>query len=83
MPGRIITKERMMRRDSQPKRLWSAALAHTTTERVIAVVMGVSDPVKTTMSALLSAALGCQFQQGNDLHPVENVEKMRGYAADG
>jgi carbohydrate kinase (thermoresistant glucokinase family) len=68
----------MMRRDSQPKRLWSAALAHTITEPVVVVVMGVSGSGKTTVSALLSAALGCQFQEGDDLHPVENVEKMRG-----
>jgi ABC-type proline/glycine betaine transport system ATPase subunit len=55
MPGRIITKERMMRRDSQPKRLWSAALAHTTTERVIAVVMGVSGSGKNhDVSVVLS-----------------------------
>ena len=28
------------------------------------------------MAALVSAALGCQFQEGDDLHPAENVEKM-------
>jgi adenylylsulfate kinase-like enzyme len=68
----------MMRRDSQPPRVWSAALAHTITKPVIAVVMGVSGSGKTTVSALLSAALGCQFQEGDDLHPPENVEKMHG-----
>jgi len=67
-----------MRCDSQPKRVWSPALAHTITEPVIAVVMGVSGSGKTTVSALLSAALGCQFQEGDDLHPAENVEKMHG-----
>jgi gluconokinase len=67
-----------MRRDSQPQRAWSAALAHTITKPVIAVVMGVSGSGKTTVSALLSAALGCQFQEGDDLHPAENVEKMHG-----
>jgi carbohydrate kinase (thermoresistant glucokinase family) len=40
--------------------------------------MGVSGSGKTTVSALLSAALGCQFQEGDDLHPAENVEKMHG-----
>jgi carbohydrate kinase (thermoresistant glucokinase family) len=45
---------------------------------VIAVVMGVSGSGKTTVSVLLSAALGCQFQEGDDLHPAANVEKMRG-----
>jgi carbohydrate kinase (thermoresistant glucokinase family) len=40
--------------------------------------MGVSGSGKTTVSALLSAALGCQFQEGDDLHSAENVEKMHG-----
>lgn len=66
-----------MRRDRQPQPLWSAALAHTITRPVIAVVMGVSGSGKTTVSALLAAALGCQFQEGDDLHPAENVEKMQ------
>ena len=43
---------------------------------VIIVVMGVSGSGKTTVAALVSAALGCQFQEGDDLHPAENVEKM-------
>jgi gluconokinase len=67
-----------MRCDSQHQRVWTPALAHTLTEPVIAVVMGVSGSGKTTVSALLSAALGCQFQEGDDLHPTENVEKMHG-----
>ena len=66
-----------MRPDRQPQRQWSAALAHTITRPVIAVVMGVSGSGKTTVSALLAAALGCQFQEGDDLHPAENVEKMQ------
>jgi len=69
---------RKMRRDSQPQRVWSPALGHTITEPVIAVLMGVSGSGKTTVSALLAAALGCQFQEGDDLHPAENVEKMHG-----
>ena len=56
----------------------SAALARTMAKPVIAVVMGVSGSGKTTVSSLLAAALGCQFQEGDDLHPAENVEKMRG-----
>jgi len=63
-------------RRSQP--VWSAALAHTITKPVIAVVMGVSGSGKTTVAALLAAALGCQFQEGDDLHPAANVEKMHG-----
>ena len=44
---------------------------------MIVVLMGVSGSGKTTVAALLAAALGCQFQEGDDLHPRENVEKMR------
>ena len=68
-----------MRRDRQPQRVWSAALAHTITKPVIAVVMGVSGSGKTTVSALLAAALGCQFQEGDDLRG----EDARRHAADG
>jgi carbohydrate kinase (thermoresistant glucokinase family) len=45
---------------------------------VIVVVMGVSGSGKSTVAALLAGALGCQFQEGDDLHPPENVAKMRG-----
>jgi carbohydrate kinase (thermoresistant glucokinase family) len=44
---------------------------------VIVVVMGVSGSGKTTIAALLAAAIGCQFQEGDDFHPAANVEKMR------
>jgi gluconokinase len=71
-------QERMMRRDHELQRLWSAALPHTIAGPVIAIVMGVSGSGKTTVSALLAAAFGCQFQEGDDLHPAENVEKMHG-----
>jgi carbohydrate kinase (thermoresistant glucokinase family) len=67
----------MMQRDSQSQRVWSPALAPTITEPVVAVVMGVSGSGKTTVSVFLAAALGCQFQEGDDLHPAENVEKMQ------
>jgi len=67
-----------MQGDRRPQRVWSAALAHTITKPVIAVVMGVSGSGKTTVAALLAAALGCQFQEGDDLHPAANVEKMHG-----
>jgi carbohydrate kinase (thermoresistant glucokinase family) len=43
---------------------------------VIVVVMGVSGSGKSTLAALLAVALGCRFQEGDDLHPRENVEKM-------
>lgn len=47
----------------------------TTLPRVL-VVMGVSGSGKTTVAALLAAALGWQFEEGDDLHPPANVEKM-------
>ena len=61
----------------QSQSSWSAALAHAITKPVVIVVMGVSGSGKTTVAALLSAALGYQFQEGDDLHPRENVEKMQ------
>ncbi len=67
----------MERTDQQPQRVWSAALAHTVAKPVIVVVMGVSGSGKSTVAALLAGALGCHFQEGDDLHPPENVEKMR------
>ena len=70
----------MVGREPQFRRSWSQALAHTLTKPVIVIVMGVSGSGKTTVAALLAAALGCQFQEGDDLHPAENVEKMHGGA---
>jgi carbohydrate kinase (thermoresistant glucokinase family) len=63
--------------DNQPERV-SPTLARAVTKAVIVVVMGVSGPGKSTVAALLAGALGCQFQEGDDLHPPENVEKMHG-----
>ena len=45
---------------------------------IIVVVMGVSGSGKTTVAELLAEALGCQFIEGDALHPPANVEKMRG-----
>jgi gluconokinase len=45
---------------------------------MIVVVMGVSGSGKTTVAALLAANLGWRYREGDDLHPSENVEKMRG-----
>jgi len=63
---------------SAKTRRWSPALAHSLDRPVIAIVMGVSGSGKSTAAALLAAALGCQFQEGDDLHPASNVEKMHG-----
>jgi gluconokinase len=73
----MIRIYRMAVTDGQPQRVWSAALAHSVAKSVIVVVMGVSGSGKSTVAALLAAALACQFQEGDDLHPRENVEKMR------
>jgi len=70
----------MMGNDRQPRRVSSTTLARTAASPVIAIVMGVSGSGKTTVAALLAAALGCQFQEGDELHPRENVEKMQGGA---
>ncbi len=45
---------------------------------MILVLMGVSGCGKTTVAALLAARLDWQFLEGDELHPRENVEKMRG-----
>jgi carbohydrate kinase (thermoresistant glucokinase family) len=43
----------------------------------IAVVMGVSGAGKTTVGIALAHRLGWRFQEGDALHPPENVAKMR------
>jgi len=43
---------------------------------MIVVLMGVSGSGKTTVSALLAAAMHAKFQEGDDLHPAANVQKM-------
>ena len=43
---------------------------------MVAVVMGVSGSGKTTIGSLLANTLGWQFQEGDTLHPPENVAKM-------
>jgi gluconokinase len=44
---------------------------------VIIVVMGVTGAGKTTVGHLLAAELGWEFADGDDFHPVANVERMR------
>jgi gluconokinase len=43
---------------------------------MIVVVMGVSGSGKTTLAQGIAARLGWPFQEGDDLHPAANVEKM-------
>ncbi len=41
------------------------------------VIMGVSGCGKTSVGEALAARLGILYQDGDDLHPAANVEKMR------
>jgi len=49
---------------------------HRQTAR-IAVIMGVSGSGKTTIGRALARRLGWLFQEGDALHPPENVAKMK------
>jgi gluconokinase len=40
------------------------------------VVMGVSGTGKTTVAEQLAEELGCEFIEGDSLHPRQNIEKM-------
>lgn len=49
----------------------------------VLVIMGVSGCGKTTIGALLAERYGWEFEEGDDLHPQANVDKMRsGHALD-
>jgi gluconokinase len=74
----MVRREAMTEGSPRPPQARFATIEHTITGPVIAIVMGVSGSGKTTVAALLAAALGCQFQEGDDLHPRANVEKMHG-----
>ena len=43
----------------------------------VLIVMGVSGSGKTTIAVDLAKRLGWPFQEGDELHPPANVEKMR------
>ena len=55
---------------------WMPALSHRISRPTVAIVMGVSGSGKTTAAMLLAAGLGWRFQEGDDLHPPANVDKM-------
>jgi gluconokinase len=50
--------------------------AHLGSDAPILVIMGVSGSGKSTIAALLAGQLGWDLQEGDDLHPGENVAKM-------
>lgn len=54
----------------------AAALAKRVAPTVL-VLMGVSGSGKSTVAQELQRLLGWPFQEGDDLHPPANVEKMR------
>jgi len=43
----------------------------------VLVLMGVSGTGKTTVAGVLAGRLGWDLEEGDDLHPPENVAKMR------
>ena len=43
----------------------------------VLVVMGVSGTGKSTVAGILADRLGWELAEGDDLHPLENVAKMR------
>ena len=45
--------------------------------RLCVVIMGVSGSGKTTVGKLLAERLGGIFIDGDDLHPAENIKKMK------
>jgi gluconokinase len=48
----------------------------STRRLVHVVVMGVSATGKTTIGEQLAEELGCEFIEGDELHPRRNIEKM-------
>src|SRR5581483_5910593 len=44
---------------------------------MVVIVFGVAGVGKTTIGKLLSSELGWKFYEGDDFHPIANVEKMK------
>lgn len=55
---------------------WILPEAVSTPDPVVLVLMGVSGSGKTTVAELLAQRLGWAFQEGDALHPRENILKM-------
>lgn len=47
-----------------------------TAEQPVLVIMGVSGSGKSTVAGILAGQLGWDLEEGDDLHPAENVAKM-------
>ena len=47
-----------------------------TVSRPVLVLMGVSGCGKSTVAGLLAGRLGWELAEGDDMHPLANVEKM-------
>jgi gluconokinase len=45
-------------------------------QQPVLVLMGVAGCGKSTVAGLLAGQLGWDFQEGDDLHPAQNVDKM-------
>lgn len=43
---------------------------------MVIILIGVAGSGKTTVGRILAARLGCEFHDGDDLHPLRNREKM-------
>jgi len=48
-----------------------------TAKPLVLVVMGVSGSGKTTVAEILAGRLGWPFQEGDELHPKANIDKMK------
>lgn len=55
----------------------STAESRPASEPVMLVVMGVSGSGKSTVAAQVAGRIGAIYVDGDDLHPPENVAKMR------
>jgi carbohydrate kinase (thermoresistant glucokinase family) len=64
-------------RTPQTETALAEAIAAQTVSPTVLVLMGVSGSGKSTIALELHRLLGWKFQEGDDLHPAANVEKMR------
>ena len=53
-----------------------AAITPGSVQQPVLVIMGVSGSGKSTVAGILAGQLGWDLEEGDDLHPAENVAKM-------